>query len=359
MKAITRATFVLMTIVLLNSCGFGSDDDCSLFSDNCSTGNNHVSLDCHNLDPDKVYAYGTLQEGLVGREALFDPLDPTSFCVGFGGAFFEGVITADGRYIFENDLNFYRLGQDELIKNQITSTSSSEAIWTYPGNALDNDTLLHTSTASACGVRLVMLNPSNDALFYSCPNNTIHTETASPYYSLGNDELLAITPDGSMVVGSYNGVRLVADDLTETALTIPSTAAFSILKFLTAKLYVNPTTTNNSLWIALEGFNDSSQRRWSVDLVTMTVTDQGPFTELPADTSSSYSYKMDGNGNLWHIGSDTTGSFVDVIIQRPLVSDGQLSTVVYSEADLITTKNWAYEDIPEVRLHASYLATGS
>lgn len=356
MKTKVNAFLTFLVAVLLTSCGSG--EEC-LLGDSCQPAPDPLpidtSLDCENLDPDKVYLHGTLQEGLAGRDALVDPLNPTSFCVGFGDATVEGIITTGGRYIFEEDLSIYRLEQDEV---GTVLSNPDEPVWVYPNNALDNDTLLHTSTAPSCGVRLIMVNPSNNDLFYSCPNNTIHTETTSPYYLLGNDDLLAITADGSMVIGSFSGVRVVTDSMSETALTVPAAVGFSTLQFLTAKHYVDPNTNNDSLWIALEGFNDGSIRRWSVDLVTSIVTDQGPFADLPVDTSGSFSYRMDGDGNLWQTGSDSTAVFVDVIIQRPIGSGGELSTIVYSEANLTTTDNWTREDLPEVRMHGSRLVTG-
>ena len=65
-----------------------------------------------------------------------------------------------------------------------------------------------------------------------------------------------------------------------------------------------------------------------------------------------FSSKLDGDGNLWQTGSDTTGTFIDVIIERPILSSGVPASVVYTEADDDGSEPYF------VKMHASDLFTG-
>jgi len=282
------------------------------------------SLDCSNLDQSKVYLRGTLQEGAAGRDAIIDPADPISFCLGLpNGANADGQVSGGGKYLHAEGLTIYSMEQEPFD----TDPFGAEV---YPAAPLANDTALLTTTAAACGIGLIMNNPDNNITYYSCPNNTIHTEASVPYYSLGNGDLLSVLADGSMLVGEFDTLRIVDTGLVETAITTPGPIS---VRYLTARLYTDPVTLNPSVWLVVEDGANPLQR-WSIDLTTMVVTNDGDFSTVPVNiTEQDFSSKLDGNGDLWQIGSDTTGVFIDVIIERPILSSGLPATVVYTEAD--------------------------
>jgi len=300
-------------------------------------------LDCSNLDPAKVYLRGTLQEGLAGREAIIDPADPTTLCVGFpSGASADGQVTGGGRYIHDESQTIY-----SMVQEPFDTDASDDPV--YPATPLANDTALLTTTAAACAIGLIMINPDNNITYYSCPANTIHTEASVPYYALGNGDLLSVLADGSMLVGEFDALRIVDTLLVETPIVTPGPAT---VRFLTAKLFTDPVTFNPSVWVVVEDGANPLQR-WSIDLTTMIVTNDGDFSAVPAGiTEQNNSSKLDGNGDLWQTGDDTTGFFIDVIIERPILSSGAPATVVYTEADDDGSEEFF------VKIHISNLFTG-
>jgi hypothetical protein len=304
-----------------------------------------ASLDCLNLDPDKVYLRGTLVEGSGGRDAIIDPADPTRFCLGFAsGSSAPGQVTGDGKYIHEDSETIYSMIPEPFDTDAVGNES-------YPANPLANDTVLLTSPAPLCGIRSIMVNSANNIIYYSCPNNTIHTEASVPYYSLGNGELLSVLADGSMLVAEFNTLKIVDTSLVETPITTPATVTSS---FLTARLFTDPVTSNPSVWVVVEDGSNPLQR-WSIDLTTLILRDDGDFAAAPANIAGNDTFsklKLDGDGNLWQIGDDTSQTFVDVIVKRPIISSGEPASVVYSEADDDGSAEYF------VKIHISYLFTG-
>jgi hypothetical protein len=347
LKNIYQLFAVAVFIISLVSCS-GDDDNKGLHPIASSDpGGVQTDIDCLNLDPGRVYAVGTLIEGLAGREVLFDPVDPTSFCVGFPSYHEDGFITADGEYIFADgaSLNFYTMVPDEI------DWTPDGATWSYPANPLDNDLLLFTATQPGCGLDTVTLNPASSEIVYSCPNDTIHTESQADYYSLVNDDLLGVMPDGSLLVaGNATLLRLVDDNMAETVLTLPAAAPADTV-FYTAKQYLDPVTGNSSVWIVTEYGTGDGLRRLSLDLATLNITDEGLFVAAPVIISNNTSVKLDGDGMLWQMGIDINSN--DVISSRPLLSSGGSAAVVYTEEDELQGPLVLF-----AWLHASDLVTG-
>ena len=318
------------------------DGDCEDSISVTPTATNY--LDCSNLDPAKVYLRGTLQEGLAGREAIIDPADPTTLCVGLpSGASADGQVTGGGRYIHDESQTIYSMVQELFDRDAFDAE-------VYPATPLANDTALLTTTAAACGIGLIMNNAANNITYYSCPNNTIHTDASVPYYSLGNGELLSVLANGSMLIGEFNQLSIFGlnPTFTETPL---NTGAVGV-SYLTARLFIHPITTNPSVWVVMDDGAGTLQRL-SIELTTFMVTNDGDFTAAPVNiTEQDNSSKLDGDGNLWQMGDDTTGVFIDVIIERPILSSGVPSSVVYTETDDDGS------DPNFVKIHISNLFTG-
>jgi hypothetical protein len=92
--------------------------------------------------------------------------------------------------------------------------------------------------------------------------------------------------------------------------------------YITVKLLTDPVTINPSVRVIVEDGANPLQR-WSIDLITLVVTNDGDFSIVPVDIMErDNSSKSDGDGNLWQMGSDTTGTFIGVIIGRPIACSG-------------------------------------
>jgi len=339
----------LLAVTLLAGILLGcdsSDQDSSDFLEGLefptSTTTTLKMLDCLNLDPNKVYLRGTLQEGAADKDAIIDPAEPTVFCLGLPTSIAAGQVSGGGRYIHEDSLTIYSMVPEPFDKDAFGDD-------VYPADPLANDTALVTSSATGCGISLVMINAANNIVYYSCPNNTINTDASVPYYSLGNGNLLSVLADGSMLVGEFDTLRIVDTGLVETPITlaVPVTAGF-----YTARLFTDPVSSNPSVWVVMyDGANPL--QRLSIDLTTLAVTNDGEFSAVPVDISENNStVKLDSEGNLWQMGDDTTGAFIDVIIKRPILSSGLASTVVYTEADDDGSEPYF------VKIHISSLFTG-
>jgi hypothetical protein len=353
--------FSLATCLL--SCGGG--DVCE-YTDTCPleapsgqgelVQGNLTYLDCSNLDPDKVYIYGYLQESTDGLNAITDPVNPTQFCVGFTGLDNgEGIITEQGTYIYSENLTFYLLNQEPL--NDIGD--STERNWEYPENVIDNDIGLFSATASGCSyIGFMMMNPSNGDIYYRCESDAINTQTSEPYYEYSGETPIAVTSDGSILFRDSppSDLILVDESLNETLIPVDEVATTTV-RYIAAKLYTHPVSGSESVWLLVEqivlGLAELS--RWSLDLTTLEITDEGGFTDLPSDTADNWGAKLDGNGELWQI--QRTGSF-DMIIRRPLLSSGTPAEVVYTEAD-DDGGSWTTQETPFVRIFSDKLVTGS
>jgi hypothetical protein len=290
-----------------------------------------------------VYLRGTLQQGSAGRDAIIDPADPTSFCLGLpNGANADGQVSGNGKYIHAESLTIYSMEPEPFDIDPLGAE-------VYPATPLANDMALLTTTAPGCGIGLIINNPDNNITYYSCPNNTIHTDASVPYYSLGNGELLSVLANGSMLVGEFQNLRIVDTALVVTAITTPGPVT---VRYLTARLFTDPVTLKPSVWVVVEDSPNTLQR-WSIDLTTLVVTNDGDFSAVPANiTEQDNSSKLDGDGNLWQTGDDTTGTFIDVIIERPILSSGVPASVVYTEADDDGSEPYF------VKIHGSNLFTG-
>ncbi len=322
-------------------------------SSSISSVNSSEPIDCSHLDPKKVYLLGTFQEGAAGLEALADPADPTNFCVGFDSYSVTGVISSSGEYIYAKNISsaqFYRFTSEKMTLN-------INGEWEYPINPSANDTLLFSNS---CGVGSILLQPVTDEIYYLCPNDVINSQTTKNYYSLINDNLLGVMPDGSLLISSVFGLRLVDKSLRETNLILPENYGAGVI-WVRARSFKDPITGHDSVWIANYDNSSSSTnaRRFTLDLVSQKLTFDGEFAVTPSGMRNEYAHVLDGEGFLWQINTDS--NFNDVIIKRPLNSSGKQATVIYNEADDVEGKQigeYQFKKKLFVRIHSSSLVTG-
>ncbi|NVK55965.1 MAG: hypothetical protein HWE26_10135 [Alteromonadaceae bacterium] len=292
-------------------------------------------IDCNKLDPNKIYLFGTLQED-TRSYAIADPTDPTDFCIGFVRDHnFEGQITSSGRYIYAyssfDDKNIYAFSPDELIKNE-------DGYWVYPQFSLDNDTIIHTTSLEGCGFSRIKVIPGTDEVVYSCPNRILNKQGQVNYYDIGSssiNELLSVFADTSMLIFTTEDGLVYIDPMrNETIISLPF--SFNWTYYFGARQYVDPSTNNDSIWLAFYRQNTDAESlvRISVDLETFEVKEDGRFADSPNGFIASIkSSKFDLEGNLWQFGYEEGNRDNTMIVKRPIGASDSPSTVIYKHSD--------------------------
>lgn len=293
-------------------------------------------LDCNALDPNKVYLHGTLSEG-SSRDALVDPLNPTSFCTGFGGNVSGSVISQDGSYIYTTSNAIYKFRQDEFAYSAETGS------FTYPENPTANDDTLHSPEMSSCGIGTLFISADLADIVFSCPNSVLHTLDESPYYDLGNMRALTRLSDGSLLLNDFGDLIIRKPDATLVSPVVPAGAQ----TIIEAKIHFDQ-DGNELVWLAVN-YDNGEVHRWRLDVATEQVTDEGAFAAIPSGVTGSHSGKFNGNGIYFSVGRIELD---DVIMKQPLASSGEVSEVIYTEA------NDPGGNAPYVKIHGSPLVTG-
>src|SRR5690606_20280412 len=172
-KIMYKYFYMVLILLVLSACGSSSNN--SDISNEAPTPTPPATaiLDCLDLNPDKVYLLGTLQED-ERVYALTEPLDPNVFCVGFPNEpLHQATISDLNHFVYAPssiaDKNIYLMHPEELIRN-------AGGYWIYPSYTTDNDTILFTSGFEDCGFSTIKLASKSESVFYSCPNDTINTE---------------------------------------------------------------------------------------------------------------------------------------------------------------------------------------
>ncbi|WP_024461343.1 hypothetical protein [Marinimicrobium sp. LS-A18] len=332
-----------------------------------------INMDCSQLDPDAVYLVGTLQEGAGDRRALIDPTNPEAICTGFPDGIASGPLTDMGHLIYvHHDNNVtadggaaYRFVQDPL-------TLDNEGLeWRYPLQPNSNDEALLFSESEQLFVHNDPDSASIDVFqskLLSLDKVVYRNSEEEPYYRLERFDvfdsqvyMLGVTPDGSLLMGdSQTGLILVDSDKQLTRLTPAGTPPYRFKE--TSRLYIDPVTGNQSVWVVLEDFNGpdtrSDWRRWSLDLATLTVTNEGLFAASPQEINrETDEIKLGADGTLWQISYsplDSNDDLTSYLIRRPTVASGESSEVIYSDAyNPDDTLSWTRQARPFVRIDLS------
>jgi hypothetical protein len=330
-----------------------------------------IALNCSELDPDTVYLLGSFQEFTGDRRVLIDPEEPEALCTAFPDGVDGGAVTSSGSLIYThhgNNVTFdggtiYQLTQDPL-------TLSSDGLeWTYPINPNNNDEQLlfgkstqlfiHHDSSAAEVVDIYQAKlESTDKVIY-------RNDESDPYYTLERSDpfdsqvyMLGVTPDGSLLMGdSQTGLILVDTDRQLTRLNAPGTPPYRFKE--TSRLFTDSVTGNPSVWVVLEEFNGadtpSDWRRWSLDLTTLTVSDDGLFATPPQDVATETDkLKLDADGVLWQIAYsplDAEQNLTSYLVRKPTQASGESSAIIYSDAyNPDDTRSWSRQERPFARI---------
>jgi len=162
-------------------------------------------------DPDCVYIIGSTQPGSAYAEALFHPIDPTRFTVGFGTNSGSHVVRGDQELLFVS-LDFkgaYAFGpglQTENMKQHLTHHTLVSTPACGSGNIALRSLHLHPRSGSG--------GPPG---YYLCISQGYH------YYEIGTSTeldiggriLMAIDDNGAMLVRPIGGQMSIIDGTVE------------------------------------------------------------------------------------------------------------------------------------------------
>lgn len=348
-----------------------SSNTSSLLSSSSSSLPVVEKLDCTKLNPSKVYILGNLDDS-SSTHAIADPANPMDFCIGLPHTYVHtAIISNEGKLVYttSNGPHFYQMTPDVLTKVSNEETSDpNDLIWQYPLSSINNDTIKFTSPlALDCGLQTFKLMPQSNDLYYSCPNQIIHTESIAYYYDIGNSSenvLLSVLTDGSLLVFTFEEkLKIVDPSRNETVLNMPSSIPEPVCA--SARTFVDDQTKENKIWVECydryyySSKDENLHRRYTIDIATKHIQDDGVFSPIPNGARGYLDGKFDGEGNLWVVGDmGPSDPFINIVAKRPM--KGKAAEIVYAESSLTSTGDWRKEESPSLRLKnsSSLLITG-
>lgn len=332
-------------------------------------------LNCHTLDPDKVYLFGTFNTGWAGFDALIDPEDPTKFCVGFDNETSSHTITESGEIVYLNHYlgSLNSLGDILKFNQDYLAEGPVEGGWKYPFAPDKNDVNLGTTSNGPLFIRRNS-NTGLDDIYYARkssthigvflnPDGTPHD--ATPYYEMklmGSDfetNLISVTSNGSLLIADFDTAIIhVSPDKHESLIAPPTPAPYNF-QVITSKLFIDSVTNHESVWILVWYTSTAAYGRWTLDLETLVITDNGAFAPLPEGDKAQAS-RLNGKGELIQTAIKKIGedNYDYAVIKRPLLSTNASSTVLYRDSDDLDTKIWSLRSVPFVYIEYSHLVTG-
>lgn len=317
-------------------------------------------LDCTSLDPNKVYILGTLAEGSA-LYSLIDAENPDRFCTGFSSVAPAAVVSESGALIYRQkllaDQGALILVPEELSKN------ADETAWEYPEFPTENDINLFEMPFSGsdiharAGAGVTEIYGSDGDTIYL--NGSYYYEPETPFRFLG------VMPDGSLLLKAFSptesaNLYLVDTDFNVTQLTPPVEGAYDFHP--TTKLFINQDTGNQSVWVVAADNNlaDPTESRWSIDLVTNIISNDGELATMPENIRGGIdkAARIDGSGDIVQISSyqNTTASYL-VSVRRTLASAGVTTVILHSNSNGAGIGSWQVQASPFVYIRDT-LATG-
>jgi hypothetical protein len=357
------------------------DDLISDIEGNGSQGNG-TYLDCSALDPDKVYLVGTLTPSSTEADVIVSLDDPTLYCAGLTGSESGKITVSDNGYaivISPNGVEATQVVQDALIR---IPTPDDKGEWDFPTNLKDNDPVIAPMRAGAAGLFLKHDGSTDEIYYPEGPIGAIYSsETGDTAYFSNPDDLtfMGAMPNGTLLMYKDSSLYVIDTDLNQTALTPPDNGVYTFEN--TARSFTNAETGNQSAWILVQDSTFKNERRWSIDLVTLEVTDDGAFADAPSyvdlrtpvndddEPIRGKFKKLDGSGSLVQIAyynAPPPGATNDItlniheslVIKRPIGSSSEESVILHSDAEYSGTYEWRKETWPTAHVFSGELLTG-
>ncbi|MBT3218876.1 MAG: hypothetical protein HN348_07270 [Proteobacteria bacterium] len=266
------------------------------------------------FSPFEVYLFGTVDNTSCGS-AVAHPETTDIAAAGFSCAAeeYNSYILADGTLIYKDDDQLYQFVCDDC------PTWTPDA--TYPTDPLSNDILIDTSPCDpddwSSSLSDFLVSPAGD-IIHRC-NSTWYDSTGTEIY-FGTDSY----PD------AFNGSFIFSDDgLADIA--NQTMIYFSGLPDIGGYDFDVETVRNapqGGFWVVVdEWYSDDPLELWHV-AVDGSSTLVGTYPDPPADTTDSYTMRLDYLGRLVQF-CYSSSTYDDCIMRRTIGGD---SVVIHDEA---------------------------
>lgn len=296
-------------------------------------------MNCNSLDPGKVYVMGPIGPNpyslYSSKMVITDPEDPSVFCLGF-----PGNDSSDGRRAYIDNTGQVYFGFSgtiySFVADELTRDEDNQVV--YPDLPVENDVLIHDSPEECGYLSLLEFNPVNNSRYhYQCDfEREIHSDSTDFFYvdTENPTDLLATFPDNSVLINpSFEYLSVIRPDNSVVELTLPE-SSMPVRRYEGSRYFTSD--DSSGFWLIVIYYNQTTGEeyagRWSIDIDTLTVTDDGLFSEKLSEVESTYNRtELDSAGNMYQIhfipGSTQGGMGV---MKRYLVSSGNPTESVFS-----------------------------
>jgi hypothetical protein len=307
-----------------------------------------TELDCENLDPDRVYIYGTYLEGF-SLGALAVPSEPTTSCVGFDNSFAGananipsyGSVSRDGRYVYKNyyfdtaAAQILEMTQDDVTISPLDISNQGFDLL-YPAEPTLNDTVLADAPTTVCSSNLdrVLLTPQSTDIVFSCGTAWYRENGQAVRGLVEGEEIFGLYNNGTILtsINNLTDARLINLAGGEAPLTLVADNGEGGSGTVGSRIVSTKHVPNSSaLWVLVRF--GGQYERWILEDQTLTfqgrfaaLTDSFAVNPLPGGEGV-----LDGEGVLWQVRESDADDAVVVV--RPL--EPGVSTTVYSEAQAV------------------------
>lgn len=344
-------------------------------------------LDCTALDPDKVYLVGVISPNNSETEVLVNLDNPGEYCIGLTGTEANRIVISEsGTAIIAPESESGNNFATNLVQDSFTTIpAGNKSEWEWPSNITINDTQVAELFTDSYSLFLKQDGSKSPELYYGDDNEEIGSPVYSsktgetPYYSNPSSLLLmGVMADGSLLMYKDSDLFIVNPTFEVTQLEIPNNSQY--LYERTSRTFINA-DGHPAVWVLAQDTNFRNERRLSIDLETLTVTDDGLFASVPDyvdpritektdDTPLRGTYKkLDGQGNLVQLAyyksqpPGTTNDFTrdlydSLIIKRPIASSSEESKILHSDVEYDGTYSWRQENWPVAHVFSGRLVTG-
>lgn len=291
------------------------------------------------LDPARVFALGTMQEGACYRDVLADPRAPSRVSVGFPCYTAHPKLQGSALlYVDQATGKLYRFVADAFARTLPTVP------WAYPSNTEQNDTEIAPPTGCS-GV--------DD--FWPTPDSELWVRCAvSGGYHRGNT-LVTLPSGGSFLAAGEGGTALLS--VFSTAMILHADGGTVVAARAdggTVEGGFARWASDGGFWLSPKVLPGDTRSLFHIAL-DGTTTHLGDYAEAPGFTTG-YEAALDGTGKLVVIGSATSGTSIDEIAELQLAPG--TSAVIYSESNATPQNLTGPTPTVYLKLHASDLVTG-
>lgn len=287
------------------------------------------------FNPNEVYLFGTIEEGLADREAIAHWSTPNVESIGFNNAS-PPVIRRDGSVLYvillvpelTEEVRMFRADpyeRREEFPDQLF----------YPNEPYTNDPVIFTPSDGDCPGVLTMLVRPNGTVAAQCSSQVIDASGLIWDQGLSSKRVLSITNDNTMLYDDVFGYHVRTSTGVEYLVDIPGDMVPGIA--------VRLAPDDQSFFATMRIYDEPHTELWNIDF-RGNATYVGTYSEELPGYESLFCSKLDPNLDLYCEGRDQSVVFTDVILRRSLTAPTEL---LYTEAD-----------DPKVKLHISYLMTG-